>query len=119
MSYPDVIEALVLFMKELDENSKLALRRCIIRTQHSDDREKKFAIKATLYECFWKSNEAVEMGFNVYLTTKMKYYSDLAKYHEKNCNEICPVCKKQIQHYNYLFTGVKTDERERPTTYVK
>ena len=70
MSYPDVIEALVLYMKELDNSSKLSIRRSIIRTQHSDDREKKFAIKTTLYEYFWKiemHEECNKDNTNIYM----------------------------------------------------
>jgi len=119
MSYPDVIEAVVLFMKELDNSSKISIRRSILRTQHSDDREKKFAIKTTLYEYFWKEPVAVEEGFNEYLNKKMKYYSDLAKYHEKNCEDFCEVCKVENKNYDYLFEGVYNHERIRPSAHVK
>jgi hypothetical protein len=119
MSYPDVIEAVVLFMKELDNSSKISIRRSILRTQHSDDREKKFAIKTTLYEYFWKEPVAVEEGFNEYLNKKMKYYSDLAKYHEKNCEDFCEVCKVENKNYDYLFEGVYNHERKRPSAHVK
>ena len=50
---------------------------------------------------------------------KKIYYSDLAKYHENNCDDFCEVCKVENTNYDYLFEGVYNHERKRPTAYVK
>ena len=110
MSFADVLDATVLLMKELDEEAKAALRSTMIMSSVYDDREKKFMMKTTLYDSFWRIKEAVDDGFNVYLNDKMNYYHHLSEYHKINCPKLhgdypCSICDTRIKNYDLLLHG--------------
>lgn len=106
MSYEDVMQSLVLFMREFDSKAKAKLRSMVIMSSDYDDRDKKFMIKTSLYDIFWKIPQAVDDGFNHYLNEKMEFYHHLSEYHKVNCNSLqgkpCNVCKIRINNFDLL-----------------
>lgn len=105
ISYPDFLDALVLFMKELDKESLKDLNEAYRLASMYEDKEKKFILKTKLYDLFWNIPKAIDDGFNVYLINKIEHYHHLSKYHFKNCEGNCDICKLRIKNYDYLFHG--------------
>ena len=97
-------EAVVLFMRELNISQKDTVKRVWKLSKNYDNRDAKFMVKNILFDIFWQIPEAVDDGFNHYLTEKISEYHHLCEYHKVNCNsnEDCKVCKEQIKIIEYL-----------------
>jgi len=108
LPYSGVLDATILFMRELKAEDKNIIRNITIMSSNYSDRDKKFMLKTTLYDIFWQVPLAVDKGFSIYLDNKINYYYHLSKYHEKNCvlldgKKECKICNERKKNIDYLF----------------
>ena len=92
MSYDDIKRVVATF--DWSKKAKKRLKQAIVVCDSLEgEYDKRFRLWQTINVVLWENNEAVDIGFRTFAKKYFNDRLDALKYHDKNCNKYCNICK--------------------------
>ena len=98
-------------LRKLSLTDLAKIKRWFILSKTESDFYTVFSYRNQIYDCLWNIPEAVDMGFNRFITEELQKYKELLEYHDKNCEHSCVICQDREELFEMLGD---TDERTKP-----
>mgnify|MGYP003121603397 FL=1 len=93
LSYDDMKLVCMSYMDDFSRiNQNRLMRTLDLCDETNDEKEKKFLLNSTLNIILWDFEEAISMGFHMFLKTKFIERHEAILYHEANKKD-CTGCK--------------------------
>ena len=102
LSYSQLLSAVILYSNEMSKDELSKIKAINLLSKDYGDKERKFMLKTTLFDFYWRRPKAVEQGFFIYLEEKLSDYYHLENYHKKNCKGSCDICSHKQKVSEYL-----------------